>query len=140
MFVGAGQGVRGAEQLPVAFADTHPFQGEQRPAEQGAEFGQDAGDLRPGADGDDHHRDVGVSAEEPGAFPVAVRGAVNSEQCGGAGDAAAVQQVADRDEGGHPVDPLLTPDVHGQLGGLVELLGQADAVGRHRSAIGPVPE
>ena len=39
-----------------------------------------------------------------------------------------VQQIAHGDEGRHPVDPFLTADVDGQLGGLVKFLRQGHPV------------
>ena len=87
--------------------------------QQRAELGQDPADLLTRADRDDHHRDLGIPAEEGGPLAAAVRGAVHAEQRGGAVDPAAVQQVADGDEGGHPVGPLLAAQVDGQLGLLV---------------------
>ena len=102
--------------LAVPLADADALQGEQRAAQQRAELGQHPADLLARADRDDHHRDLGVPAEEGGPLAAAVRGAVHAEQRGGAVDAAPVQQVADRDEGGHPVDPLLAAQVDGQLG------------------------
>jgi hypothetical protein len=111
--IGAGQLGRGGEQKAVPLADANAFQGEQRALQQRAEFNQDAADPLPGADGDDHHRDLGVPAEERGPFAAAVRGAVDAEQCGGAVEAAALQQVADRDEGRHPADAVLAAQVDG---------------------------
>ena len=54
----------------------------------------------------------------------AVDGAVDAEQRGRAGDAAAMEQVADRDKRRSATDLLLTPDVDRQLSGLVQLLRQ----------------
>jgi hypothetical protein len=116
VLVAAGRRLRGGEALAVAFADADALEGEQRAVKQRAELGQDPADLLAWADGDDHHRDLGVPAEEGRPFAAAVRGAVDAEQCGGAVDASAVQQVADRDEGGHAVGPLLAAQVDGQLG------------------------
>src|SRR6185312_8266983 len=118
--VPAGPGSAGpGHVLAVPFADTDPLQGEQRAAQQRAELGQHPADLLARADRDDHHRDLGVPAEEGGPLAAAVCGAVHAEQRGGAVDAAPVQQVADGDEGGHPVDSLLAAQVDGQLGRLV---------------------
>ena len=69
--------------------------------------------------------DLGVAAEERGPLALAVRGAVDAEQRGRAGDAAPVQQVADGDERRHPVHALLAAEVDGQLGRLVQVLAAA---------------
>ena len=66
------------------------------------------------------------------------RGAVNAEQDGGAGDSAAVEQVADRDERGRAVHALLAADVDRQLGRLIKLFGQlerADLSGQQPRAL-----
>ncbi len=129
MVIGAGQLGRGGEQGAVPLAEADAFQGKQRPLQQRAEFGQHAADPPGRADGDDHHRDLGVPAEERGPFAAAVRGAVHAEQCGGPVEAATVQQVADRDEGRHPADPFLAAQVDGQLGCLIHVLGRPARVG-----------
>lgn len=120
------------EEFPVAFADPDPLEGDERAFEQAAEFGEHFGDAVTGADGDDHHRDVGVAVKELRAFPVSVGGAVDAEQDGGAGEATAVQQVADRDVGGGAEHLFLPADIDGEFRGLVQFFGQ-----RHRADLPP---
>jgi len=67
-----------------------------------------------------------VAAEEVGAGAASAVGAIDAEKDGRAGDAAAVEQVADRGERGGAVDALLASDVDGELGRLVELIGQLE--------------
>ena len=137
VFVGARQRIGRAEELSVALADLDPFHGGQRAAEQCAEFGQHLRDAGAGAHRHDHHGHLGVAAEEPGPFPAAVGRAVHAEQCGGPVNAAAVQQVADRDEGGDPVDPLLAPEVHGELARPGRVPGQVAGHGQGRLGASP---
>ena len=111
---GRQRGGRG-EEPPVTLAHLDPFEGGQRAAQQRAQLGQHLPDPVPGPHGDHHHRHLGVAAEEPGPFPPAARRAVHAEQRGGAGHAPAVQQVTDRHEGGHPVDPFLAAEIDGEL-------------------------
>jgi hypothetical protein len=135
--IGAGPGL-GGQQPSLPLADADAFEGERRARQQRAEFGQHAADSFRGADGDDHHRDLGVPDEERGPFAAAVRGAVHAEQRGGAVDAAAVQQVADRHEGRDPAGPFLAAQVDGQLGRLVPLSGGPAGVGDVGQQPGPL--
>ena len=80
----------------------------------------------PGPDGDDHQRHLGVGGEEAGALADAVRRPVDAEQDGGAEQAVAAQQLHDGHEGGTAPDPFVAPAVDGQLGRLVQLLGEGD--------------
>ncbi len=138
-FVGAGQCMWSVQQLPVAFADADTFQGEQWPVEQGAEFGEDVSDPIAVADGDDQHREVGVAAEEPGALSVPVGRAVDAQQCAGAGDAPAVQQVAHPNESRHSVNTFLPPDIDSQLRGLADFHGHTDGFDLPCLQPGPLP-
>ena len=70
MLVGAGQRVRSLQQFAVTLADSDPFDRDQRTPQQSAELGQHPADLLAAADGDNHHRHVGVAVEETGAFAV----------------------------------------------------------------------
>jgi len=58
-----------------------------------------------------------------------VRGAVDAEQGGGTVDVAAMQQVADRDEGRHPAGAFLAAQVDGQLRRLIQVLGRPAGAG-----------
>ncbi len=82
---------RAGEQSTVAFAQLHPFDGEQWPGEPGLQFGDRRLHGVRGPDADDHHRDVGIAADEAGAASLAVRGAVDAEEHCGAGEPVAVQ-------------------------------------------------
>jgi hypothetical protein len=115
VLVDSGYRVRPGCKPAVPLADADPLDGEQRAAQQRAELGEDRAEPFPGADGDHHHRDLGVPAEERRPFPAPVRGPVDAEQRGGPVDAAAVEQVADRDERGHAVDPFLAAEVDRHL-------------------------
>lgn len=75
---------------------------------------------------DDHRRDLGVGPEEPRPRPASGARAVDAEQYGCAGDPPAVQQLGDRDEPGLPPGALVATNIDGQLGGLPQLIGQAD--------------
>jgi hypothetical protein len=116
VLVDSGYRVRPGCKPAVPLADADPLDGEQRAAQQRAELGEDRAEPFPGADGDHHHRDLGVPAEERRPFPAPVRGPVDAEQRGRPGDAAPVEQVTDGHEGGHTVNALLAADVDRQLG------------------------
>ena len=58
-----------------------------------------------------------------------MRGAVDAEQGGGTVDVAAMQQVADRDEGRHPAGAFLAAQVDGQLRRLIQVLGRPAGAG-----------
>ena len=124
LLVGRREWGRRRQQLPVSLAHADSLEREQRPAKQRAEVRQHRGDLLAGADRDDHHRHLGIASEEAGSLAHAVGGAVDAEQRGRAGDAPAMQQVADRHERRNAARLLPTPDVDSQLGRLVKLLGQ----------------
>ena len=124
--VRGGKGVRPLDELSVALAHAHPLQVISGRRSSAPSSGSTRPMLLARADRDDHHRDVGVPGEERARAARAVRGAVDAEQHGRAGHPVPVQQVADGDEGRHPADALLAADVDGQLGGLVQVLGQRD--------------
>ena len=90
------------QQLAVALAHAHALERQQRAREQRPELGQHRGDplARPTA-----MIISGTSALRPknrARWRDAVGGAVDAEQHGRAGDAAAVQQVADATNAGAP--------------------------------------
>jgi hypothetical protein len=67
-----------------------------------------------------------------------VRAAVDTEQDGGAERSAAAEEFDDGDVGGAAVRPLMAPAIDGELGGVVQFLGQGDAVhpsGEHAGAL-----
>ena len=118
----------------VALADAHALERHQWAREQRGQLARGRCDRLARADGDDHQRHIDVAAEEARALPDAVDGAVDAEQDRGAGDGVALQQLDDRLVGGPAADALLAPDVDGELGRLVQVLGQADpadAPGEH---------
>ena len=71
-------------------------------------------------------RDVGVAREELRALPHAVRGAIDAEQHGRAGQSVLAQRLDDRHVRRPPAHAVLAPDVDRELGRLMQLVGELD--------------
>ena len=119
VLVGAGQLVRGRQQLPVALAHPHALERHQRLAQQLAELRQDPRDPLARAHRDDHHRHLArcaaknrARARRPPRVPSTPSSAVAPAI------AAAVQKLADGHERRRVRRALPASHVDGQLGRL----------------------
>ncbi len=133
VLVGPRKLMRLGQQFAVALADTHAFEGQQGFGQKPAQLRDDSGDLGPFADGEDHHRHIGVAAEDTSSEPAALTGAVHAEHCTRARDAATVQEVAEGDKSRGAADALLAAHVDRQFGRLAWLLswlGLTDLAGQ----------
>ena len=103
-----------------------------------AELGQHPPDGRSVAHGDDHEWDVGVAREELRALAHAVRGPVDPEQHRRAGQSVLAQRLDDRHVRRPAAHAVLAADVDGELGRLMQLVGEldrADASREHAGAL-----
>ena len=80
LLIGRRERGRRRQQLPVSLAHADPLEREQGLAKQRTQVRQHRGDLFAGADGDDHHRHLGVAPEEAGPLAHSVGSAVDAEQ------------------------------------------------------------
>ncbi|OOK84591.1 hypothetical protein BZL29_0845 [Mycobacterium kansasii] len=149
LVIGRRQLLWAAQQLAVAFAQPHPFDGQQRVGHEAGEVDSGGRHLRNRTDGNDHQWNIDVAAEEARPETFAVCRAVDTEKHCGSGESVPIQQFANGIAGSGSVDPHLTADVDGELGGIAVVVFQlAQRVGaavpgdqpgafqRHQAAVG----
>lgn len=118
LVIGLRQLLGAGEQLAVALAQPHPFDGQQRVRQCCGEFHCGHGNLCRRSDGNDHQWNIDVAAEEPGPAAPTVCRAVDAEQHCGTCESMSMQKLADGVVGRRPGNPHLAAGVDGELGGI----------------------